>query len=100
MTDVIQIASGPLRVHSKTDCAGRYCVVHHPSPHHMRDWPLNWRGDTQVMERLCPHGVGHPDPDHLAYVRTHNTQLATLQAVHGCCGCCQPALADASGSPG
>lgn len=59
------------------------CCIHNPSDHHMVTWPQNWRGDRGVMERFCPHGNGHPDPDDLA-VKT--TKWASL---HGCeCGCC------------
>lgn len=31
------------------------------------------------MERICPHGVGHPDPD---------CMYAKRDTVHGCDGCC------------
>lgn len=42
-----------------------------------------------MMERICEHGVGHPDPDHLHYVEnTLGTQAAEAEAVHGCCGVC------------
>lgn len=53
-----------IKTHPESECAGRDipCCIHSPSNHHMRDWPMNWRADTQVMERVCPHGVGHPDP--------------------------------------
>lgn len=85
----IQIASGPLHVHDAGACVGPNCVVHNPSHHHMRDWPLNWRSDRQLMERLCEHGVGHPDPDHLDFVRrTHGSAVADAEGIHGCDGCC------------
>jgi hypothetical protein len=68
----VQVGSRPLRVHPLSECEGRDlpCVIHSPSDHHMASWPLNWRADTQVMERICEHGTGHPDPDHMAYVRS------------------------------
>jgi hypothetical protein len=73
----VQMGAGVLRnVHSEERCAGEVCVMHNPSDHHMRDWPYNWRDDRGLMERICPHGVGHPDPD----VRGDLT--------HGCDGCC------------
>lgn len=72
-------------VHDPALCAGEWCVVHRPSAHHMRDWPLNWRGDRQLMERICPHGVGHPDPDSLAF---HVRNGRKWQGNHGCDGCC------------
>lgn len=76
-------------VHLQSQCEGRGlpCVIHDPSDHHMVLWPLNWRADTHVMERVCPHGVGHPDPDHIAYVRSLD-QGMDWQTIHGCDGCC------------
>ena len=68
-------------VHPQGNCAAHPCPIHNPSQHHMRDWPTHWRTDRRIMERICPHGVGHPDPD-CRYVMESN--------VHGCDGCCQP----------
>ena len=67
-------------VHDAARCAGRPCVMHNPSDHHMRSWPLHWRDDRVFFERICPHGVGHPDPDCVSY--DPNVSL------HGCDGCC------------
>lgn len=92
-----------IRVHSRSQCEGRDipCCVHSPSDHHMKDWPMTWRFDTHVMERDCPHGIGHPDPDHLAYVRSltpeHECEAIAdcdlphmeWQSIHGCDGCCR-----------
>lgn len=73
-------------VHSVDRCAGRACVIHNPTPHHMRRWALHWRDDSGIFERICPeHGVGHPDPDQREYWRaTGQEGLGT----HGCCRCC------------
>lgn len=70
-----------VNVHDETKCWGTACVVHNPSEHHLRDWPLYWRNDRKIFERICPHGVGHPDPDDVAY---------TGDGVHGCDHCCAP----------
>jgi hypothetical protein len=76
-----------LKTHDETQCGGEHCCIHNPSEHHMRTWPLNWRNDTGVMERICPHGVGHPDPDDDA----HNVRIGReYLTVHGCDGCCRP----------
>jgi hypothetical protein len=74
-------------------CQARGCVIHSPSLHHMRYWPLHWRGDRGIFERICPHGVGHPDPDQFGYWRELNQMW---QAIHGCCcfGCCNDWEAD------
>jgi hypothetical protein len=72
-------------VHPAVACQGRNCVVHNPSVHFMREWNLVWRGDKGVMERTCPHGVGHPDPDDAAFLKQSGRGYLT---VHGCDGCC------------
>ena len=51
----------------------------------MRDWPLVRRPDLPMMERLCPHGIGHPDPDDLAW---QAQQGRAHLAAHACDGCC------------
>jgi len=73
-----------LNVHSKDDCKNDHCCVHNPSDHHMRDWPQNWREDRNLMERICPHGVGHPDPDDPKANHPYHS-------MHGCDGCCHEA---------
>lgn len=67
-------------VHDGVECAGRPCVIHNQSQHHMLDWTLNWRSDRGIFERMCPHGIGHPDPDN----------QEGYNSVHGCDGCCRP----------
>lgn len=76
-----------VNVHPVDQCAGRACVVHNPSDHHMRGWPLNWRGDRGLMERMCPHRVGHPDPDSVAWLLANGDEHA---GAHGCDRCCVP----------
>lgn len=71
--------NGAFLVHSPLNCAGEICSIHNPSDHHMRDWPQLWRPDRRITERICPHGIGHPDPDCI-YV---------MDGVHGCDGCCE-----------
>lgn len=66
--------------HSEDACKGNPCTIHNRSDHHMRAWPQHWRQDRRIMERICPHGVGHPDPD----------ERSDINTVHGCCGCCVP----------
>jgi len=75
----------PDTVHPDTACAGRACIVHNPTGHHMQDWRLWWRFDRHIFERICPHGIGHPDPDQEPHWRETGQPL---QAVHGCDGCC------------
>ena len=63
--------------HNLRSCIGNYCTLHNRSDHHMRHMPQNWREDAGFMERICEHGVGHPDPDEI-----------NPKVVHGCDGCC------------
>lgn len=73
-------------VHDGTQCIGeRTCVIHNPTRHPMRDWTLHWRGDRKIFERICQHGVGHPDPDQEFWWEQSKQEW---QWVHGCCGCC------------
>lgn len=72
-------------VHSITGCAGHPCPIHNRTDHHMRSFPQHWRPDRCIMERICPHGVGHDDPDCLlSRVRLGRE----AEGIHGCCGCC------------
>lgn len=64
-------------VHPDSACAGEFCCIHNPSDHHMVEWGQNWREDRGLMERICPHGIGHPDPDDIQ-----------VDTTHGCDGCC------------
>lgn len=43
----------------------------------MIGWKTHWRADRRIMERLCKHGIGHPDPD-----------SRDPDGTHGCDGCC------------
>ncbi len=70
-----------LNAHEYGSCKGTFCTLHKRSDHQMRAFPQHWRADLALMERTCPHGVGHPDPDEL-----HLDQDG--RGVHGCDGCC------------
>lgn len=72
-----------INVHRPELCAGRPCPIHNMTLHHMRSYPQHWRGDRGIMERICPHGIGHPDPDD--WLRN-----GTDPGTHGCDGCCMP----------
>ncbi|RLC99385.1 MAG: hypothetical protein DRI65_17300 [Chloroflexota bacterium] len=72
-------------VHTKENCGGTYCVFHNPSGHHMSTWRMHWRDDKGIFERICEHGVGHPDPDQFEYWESNDMHHLK---VHGCDGCC------------
>lgn len=89
--DVIATHTGQVvEVHDPQRCAGQFCCVHNPSDHPLRDAPLHWRSDRMLMERICVHGIGHPDPDGLAYMRRAWVPGADGAGVHGCDLCCVP----------
>jgi hypothetical protein len=70
--------------HDPSACQGRNCAWHNPSQHHMRDWPLIWRPYRGRSDRICPHGVGHPDPDDVLDLQA----LGGGRTDHVCDGCC------------
>lgn len=75
-----------VNTHSPRACAAQpACPIHNLSDHNMRDFPQWFRGDNGLMERTCPHGIGHPDPDGLHYFRDRGMDY---MEVHGCDGCC------------
>lgn len=98
--DLVALHGGALlQTHGPSQCAGEFCCIHNPSMHPLRSRPLVWRSDCRpaFMERVCEHGIGHPDPDSLAHVRrvlAHYllgdlTEDATgALEVHSCDGCC------------
>lgn len=74
-----------LMVHSKAMCSGEPCTIHKPSNHHMVKWKLNWRQDRIMMERICEHGVEHPDPDDAEF---RHKVYGDADTMHRCDGCC------------
>lgn len=86
-----------ITVHSANKCGSQHCSIHNPSNHPLNNAPLLWRGDRKMMERVCTHGVGHPDFDDVAYnVGVLGADEETY-STHGCDGCC--ATAHASTEP-
>lgn len=80
-----------LPTHAENERCKDGCCIHAPSAHSMRGWPQSWRADRLLMERICEHGVGHPDPDDISFKRVqHGDSVADAEAEHGCDGCCAP----------
>lgn len=76
-----------VNVHNPRLCQGRGCAIHnHPSKHPLRSAPLNWREDRGILERICSHGVGHPDYDAALFQESIGR---SVENIHGCDGCCQ-----------
>lgn len=68
-----------VNVHNDGACGRLHCTLHNPSNHIMVEFPQLWREDRRIMERICPHGIGHPDPD----------EVRNFNKMHGCDGCCR-----------
>ncbi|QNE35876.1 hypothetical protein [Leifsonia shinshuensis] len=86
-------ASGPvdgvLVTHEVGECLLAHCAIHSPSQHPLASAPLRWRSDLLILERVCPHGIGHPDADGLDHVFVVDGEMAAaVLAVHTCDGCC------------
>lgn len=75
---------GSLYAHSPDECSGEVCCLHNPTVHPLRNADQVWRGDRGIVERVCEHGVGHPDPD------DRRVRTGEDDGVHGCCvgRCC------------
>lgn len=77
------------KVHKADLCEGQTCAIHNPSDHQLKDSKLVLRSDPfkyAMPERFCEHGVGHPDPDSVAW---YAQQGSHGMGVHGCDGCCR-----------
>jgi hypothetical protein len=66
-------------VHDRRKCWGPNCPIHAPSTKARLIGKLKWRTDSGFFERICIHGIGHPDPDQV---------LQDGEGIHGCDGCC------------
>lgn len=75
-------------VHDESKCEGRVCVIHSPTDHAMSEWELHWREDRSpgLFERICPHGIGHPDGDQWDYWVEIGATHMWSHACDGCCG--------------
>lgn len=101
--DLITLHDGRLlSTHGPLSCKwDEHCCIHKPSDHPLKDAPLNWRESGPFdwkpshMERMCPHGIGHPDPDSLRFIESKmGTDVAETVSTHGCDGCCSGARID------
>lgn len=73
-------------VHAKRFCVPLMnCPVHYRMDGSYLNLPMIWRDDVRLFERLCAHGVGHPDPNQFAFWHSINQDF---KKSHGCDGCC------------
>lgn len=81
-----KILNRGITTHAKKQCDGSKCCFHNPSKHRMVKWNMYVRMDRNTLvERICPHGIGHPDPDSLRWLNEHGVEDG---GTHGCDGCC------------
>lgn len=83
--------------HKSSECGVGVCAVHRPSEgNKMKKWRFQVRLDKGgIMERFCPHGIGHTDPDSLDWAHSvwderWGPENVEALALHGCDGCCMP----------
>jgi hypothetical protein len=60
----------------------KICTIHNRTDHHMRNFKQFYRFDRGIMERICSHGVGHPDPDDYKII------TGIDNGIHACDACC------------
>lgn len=95
-TDVAETPKGKkiatLRVHSPSDCLGDHpCAIHNtPSDHPLSEAPMFWRQDIGLLERICGHGVGHPDFDSTQWLESVGKDSHSSHACDGCCALLNP----------
>lgn len=81
--NVLENTETVIWTHTKDRCIHpERCTIHHRTDHIMRNYPQYWRSDRGIMERICTHGIGHPDPDDITVI------LNPYEGTHGCDGCC------------
>lgn len=71
-----------------SDCHEFGCAIHSPSLHKLSDAKQYMREDKGfLIERICEHGVGHPDPDSARFMAANGYGQGIW--IHGCDGCCR-----------
>ena len=86
--DIISMPNGTvLETHGPLRCQGTFCCIHNPSEHPLRNAPMVWIKDMNLMMRVCSHEHLHPDPDSMRYLASW---LGGFDGWHPCCGdrCC------------
>ena len=76
-------------VHKRNvDCDIDGCAIHNPSYHPLSDAKQLIRTDKYMLvEDICEHGVGHPNPDSASFISKKIGDTSIW--VHGCDGCCR-----------
>lgn len=76
-----------VNVHAaNAECAQYGCVIHFPSAEGMALGKTHYNTVRQQMQRVCEHGVAHPDPDSQNW---RERTLGSRDDIHICDGCCE-----------
>lgn len=78
--------------HGPSSCVGDHpCAIHNTaSDHPLSEAPLYWRSDIGLLERICGHGVGHPDFDSTKWLESVGEDSKSSHACDGCCALLNP----------
>lgn len=74
-----------IQCHERTECLGQWCAIHQPMPGPWAEWPRLWHNEHNIMERTCPHGIGHPVAEMYDFYIDNGR---AFDLVHGCCSEC------------
>lgn len=77
-----------IRTHHEDKCSGQYCSIHNPSKHLLWEAPTVWDNENKMMNRVCTHGVSHPDYDDVTYNVGILGKDEASHVEHECDGCC------------
>lgn len=94
-THLLESGQTLVNVHPRLECVGEWCPIHRPMPGPWSNWPRQWSDERDIMERVCPHGIGHPVAEMYQWAMERGRGF---DLVHGCCSSCicSPACGQAS----
>jgi hypothetical protein len=68
--------------HDESQCEAVTCPMHKRTDHHMRGFKQFFLHGWDIVVRVCPHGVKHPDPDDMYAMSSEYAEN------HNCDACC------------
>lgn len=84
-THLLESGQTLVNVHPRLECVGEWCPIHRPMPGPWSNWPRQWSDERDIMERVCPHGIGHPVAEMYQWAMERGRGF---DLVHGCCSSC------------
>lgn len=88
--DFVGVENNVISIHNPTQCAGRPCVFHNPSDHALSKAKVSYNESLHRVERVCSHGIHHPDVDEVVkvYDGFGETEALKFAKHNDCDGCC------------